>query len=315
MSNQRSETLVMGAAVGYGRDRIAPFLTTLRKCGYRGDVLLLVDRRLVSQASADPLFEGVSLLAVPQWLPVRFGLFGGGRRSKLLPAYRLFNAIAWTFARLCLRAGILPARVAGLLLPPTESRFLVFRECLRASGHRRVLISDVRDVVFQRDPFSQLPPAGLCVSMEVPTLTLSSEPHNARWLQLVYGQSVLEAIGSRPISCSGVTAGSRESVTHYLEAMAGEMLRMPLRAVGHSGVDQGIHNHLLWSGALGEVIPLETFASAVATLGIASESELRFDAQDRLLNRDGGVIAIVHQYDRIPRAREALLRAQVAASA
>ena len=304
----RSDTLVMGAAVGYTRDRIAPFLVSLRRSGYRGDVLLLVDRTLAAQ-SDDPLFSDVQLLAVPQWLATRLKLFGRSRRARLLPFYRALNAVAWIGARGGIRAGLLPVRLAGLLLPPTESRFLFFHDFLRRRSYRRLLLTDTRDVLFQRDPFAQLDCDGLLVSFEAPALRLSDEPHNERWIRLAFGERGLAAVGSRRIACSGVTAGNGTAMARYLTAMTTALLRMPLRAVGESGVDQGIHNYLLWTGALGEVRSLEPLASAVATLGAMADADLHFDAAGRLLNRDGSIPAVVHQYDRIPRAIDTLLGA------
>lgn len=300
---------MIGAAVGYPAHLIAPFIESLRRAGYRGDVALVVDRRLARVGKRDPLFRDVAFITAMQWVPMLFGLLGQGRRRRLFPLWRAVSIVAWTV--LATMRGLLrpPLWLVGALLPPTESRFLVFERYLAGADYDRVLISDVRDVLFQRDPFETLPARGLAVSIESRQLTLTSEAHNAAWLRLAYGAEVLERIGERPVSCSGVTTGDRDAVRRYLRLMCREILRLPWRALGRSGVDQAVHNYLLWTGQLGDVHALETLAGPVATLGAMPDGQFRFDVRGRLIDDDGHVIAVVHQYDRIPGMKEKLLNA------
>jgi hypothetical protein len=79
----------------------------------------------------------------------------------------------------------------------------------------RILVSDVRDVYFQLDPFSVLPigrrlDRSMQVFVEDPTMfTLKNQRANAGWILESRGESVLEEIGDNPIVCSGTTVGGQ----------------------------------------------------------------------------------------------------------
>lgn len=309
-----SKTLVLGAAIGYTAAQIAPFLLSLRKAGYCGDVALMVDPQKMAGARTSPLFEGVTLIAARQWLPVRYRLFWGRRRWALAALWVPLRSLLWVLLRVAAKLplgqarGRLQLRLAATLYAPTEGRYLRAMEFIEAHAHSRILLTDVRDVVFQGDPFKHMPGTGLAVSMESPSHTLATEPFNAGWIKLAGGAAMLRQIGDRPVSCSGVTGGDRASILHYLRLMNREILGLGLRAAGQSGVDQGIHNILVWTGQLGEIHRLETLASPVATLGAVDPADLKLDEYGRLLNRDGSVVGILHQYDRQESLKPIVLR-------
>jgi hypothetical protein len=75
-------------------------------------------------------------------------------------------------------------------------------------GFSSVLLTDVRDVVFQGDGFRSVD-RGLFVGMENPNLTIASEIYNRGWIRDAYGDAMLERLGDRQVSCSGVTLGRR----------------------------------------------------------------------------------------------------------
>lgn len=307
------DTLIMGAAVGYTEQQVQPFLSSLRKAGYGGDVMLLVSPALARRVRALPLYRNVTLLGVPHWFPLKYGLLQRRRlfkwlvRPVLFPPWLLVQALG----RLPLRPDPrrrLQALVAQYSMSPTETRFLRYLSYLQQNPYQRVLISDVKDVLFQRDPFQVLPASGLAVGMEAQNKTIASEPWNAHTIGLVYGPRVLEQIGASPVSCSGVTSGDRNSMLRYLELMAAEILSLSFRATWQP-LDQAPHNYILWTGRFGTFHRLDLFQGPLATLSGVEEKQLRLDGQNRLLNRDGSVIGIVHQYDRLPRLKPLLLEA------
>src|SRR5439155_11579603 len=62
--------------------------------------------------------------------------------------------------------------------------------------------------------------------------------------------------------------------------------------------DQAAHNLLLHDGKLEPTKRLRNFEGPILTVG--SEPRYALDENDELVNRDGSVIAVVHQYDRHP---------------
>lgn len=310
----RSRTLVLGAAVGQEVEYVAPFLVSLRRAGYDGDVALFVDRRLARTLRADPIAEGVRLIAVPQWPPFRFELLQRPRRMRYGwgPVRRLLWALVLAAGRLASgssRRLALQCWLAQRLYSPMETRFLHFHRFLSSHSYEQILLSDVRDVVFQRDPFTDLSAYGLAVGVEVDRYTIATERHNAGWIARVYGRQALEEIGASRVSNVGVVYGRREPMLRYLALMGDEILRTPPPPAGDAGTDTAIHNRLLWTGRLGEVELLEPLASPVATLNCVAEAEVRLNEHGHLITADGHEPAVLHQYDRIPALRSPLLRA------
>lgn len=309
-----TRTLVLGAAVGYSAAQIVPFLTSLRRAGYRGDVALLVDRARLREFRRLPLFAGVTLLPASQWLPFRYAIFKSPRVQRFV--WHPLQALLWLIVRALGRLPLaelprLRAQVAlgQFLYPPTETRFLRYWRLLEGQPYDRVLLSDVRDVLFQQDPFAQLPERGLAVSMEVGDYTIGTQRWNARMTLQLYGAAMLERIGSQPVSCSGVTYGDGAAMREYLRLMVGEILALSRRNARQGWFDQALHNVVLWQRWQGPVQKLETLGSAVATLGAVPEQQLRLDDSGCVRNRDGTLPGVLHQYDRLTKLAPALVRA------
>eukprot|EP00741_Cyanophora_paradoxa_P009947 tig00000157_g9636.t1 len=128
-----------------------------------------------------------------------------------------------------------------------------------AARLRYILLADVRDVVFQGDPFDAYERAArmaptrarerLGVAMEsvrYDAATIGACPHNRAWIQMCYPAfrtSVPVSLYSNPISCSGTTLGTAAAVAAYIDAVVRETARTTCSCHGH---DQAIHNVLLW---------------------------------------------------------------------
>jgi hypothetical protein len=307
MSANTHPNVVMGAAIGLTAKQVTPFVASLRNAGYNGTVVLFVDPALDRALRGEPAARGVTLIRAHQWLPFKFGLLEHPRAMRLI--WAPLQAALWAALRAARRlpgGGELP--VAKLLYTPMETRFMRYRRYLRDHAHARVLLTDVRDVVFQNDPFDHLPQAGLAVSLEVPSYTVGTEVHNAAWIKRVYGPQMLTEIGAERVSCVGVTAGDAAAVSRYVTLFIGELLRLPPKTAGIGGADTAIHNALLWTNRLTPVHLLEPLASPVATLNGVADADVAISAEGKLLNRDGSEPSVLHQYDRIPAIREGLLR-------
>ena len=174
-------------------------------------------------------------------------------------------------------------------------RYAHYYEILqRTPDTDQVLLTDVRDVLFQSDPFT--PPAQqLEVFLEEPGLTIGSEPFNRRWIHNLYGADELAAIGGLTASCSGTVAGPRDAVLNYLKEMS-EAIMTRRRPLGSH--DQGVHNHLLRHDRFPHARIVPNGYGRVLTMG--GMRQVRRDAEGRALNHDGTVPAVIHQYDRHP---------------
>lgn len=246
--------LILGLAAGYHYGDVRPFLASLDRAAYAGDLVFFV-----SATTRDH---------------ERMRAHG----AELLPMERA--------------PGLEDASCNAL-------RYFLYREYLRTCGktYDRILISDVRDVIFQGDPFAFPWPDGVCCALEDPSATVGTCPFNARWVREHLGGDALAAIADRPVSCSGTTVADHGSMLAYLDRMTG-LLLPPSTGECMAGYDQGVHNFLVHTGGLDN---LTLFDNEGPILTLAqTRGEPAVDARGDVLNRAGRVPRLVHQYDRKP---------------
>ena len=113
-------------------------------------------------------------------------------------------------------------------------RFFLYLDYLStyAASYANVMLTDVRDVFFQGDPFAFDVGDELHCFLEDSGETLATQPHNRKWLQAALGDDVVHELGAKPIACAGVTIGPLPLVRLYLEVMADFLLRLPRQGIG-----------------------------------------------------------------------------------
>ena len=167
---------------------------------------------------------------------------------------------------------------------------------------RNVLVTDVRDVVFQKDPFDFPVANAIHVAMENPDIPIGACPWTSDWFRQGYAPDILERLRDAEISCAGTTLAPVALMQRYLRLMIEELSTMPNP---HEHADQPAHNVLVHSGRLDPLVRLRNFEGPVLTVG----SEPRYLLHDgNLVNRDGSVIALIHQYDRHPQLQRLFAR-------
>jgi len=189
-------------------------------------------------------------------------------------------------------------------------RYRHFRDYLtvRVQDFDRVMLSDARDVIFQRDisryPFA--PDADLFLAEE--EKLIGDCPINSGWILDLYGPEHLDEVRRQPVLCSGTTLGSAAAMVHYLDAMVEQVDRFDeefRRRFGHlGGIDQGMHNGLYQLGLLPdlEIRPVPNRENLVYTIGhVAHDDPDRpfLDAEGRFISQLGELCYCVHQFDRL----------------
>jgi hypothetical protein len=158
------------------------------------------------------------------------------------------------------------------------------------------MLTDIRDVFFQADPFGKVKPDRLSVFEETPIVPLGKEPFNSKWIKTLFGSECFDAMSDYSIICSGVTIGGTEAVINYLDRMATYLIRFH----EPNGYDQGIHNYLVRNDLVSRADVYCFGDGPVLNLGIVSESTIKRNNVGEVLLEDGAICSVVHQYDRIP---------------
>lgn len=182
-------------------------------------------------------------------------------------------------------------------MPEPESiyqyrHFLYYDYLLKNGGQfDKVMLTDVRDVVFQGDPFEFDMEEAICVAMETTRLRIADDWVNSDWILLQYGEDVLKQYEFNIISCAGTSFAPVRLMLFYLK----EMLReIEVHGAGHC-TDQSMHNILLHSGRLHPVKKL--FNPDGVVLSLCTCQEFRI-SNNQVLTVHDKQAKVIHQYDR-----------------
>lgn len=300
------DDLILAAAYGYGEAQLAHFLGSLKRSGFSGTIALIVREKQARQFADSELFRGVDVVVTPSWRPSVISIYHKRAASAFWFPYGI---LTWLLLHLLRPAGrrgeALRHAAAARLLHPFWCRHFDYLAYLKRGHFRNVMVVDTRDVVFQTNPSAAMENSdGLSVSIETRNYTIAEEYWNSRWIKAAYGSRGLAAVGSNPVSCAGVTWGDAQSMRTYLELLTSTCLSFGPWALEHAP-DQPVHNYLVWTGGLGAVTQMDSLESPVATLNATPVDDLTIDA-GQLLNDDGTVVCVVHQYDRVDGLTERL---------
>jgi hypothetical protein len=235
-----STATVMAMATGYGLDDYQRFVGSLRNTGYKGYIILAVSPDVPSHIENYLLSQSVAVKKV-QYVNCSHPLATQDTRTEqqqndhdkeILTCVHPYPNLKHRWARF-----------------PLLRDYLV--ECTTCTGP--VLITDMRDTIFQRDPFgADAPP--------VNSLQVFEEHYTIRTTHWLVDWPVFDCKGVRfdkPMLCSGTTIGTRETMIEYLRVMHAEMVDwmndpkcccFPI-----NGDDQSMHNYLFYSGKLDHV--------------------------------------------------------------
>lgn len=264
-------SLVLGAYTNLPTHYLTPFVSSLRESGFKGSLHIVSD--------VDGEYDR---------LPVVQPLLALLRNTRgLRKSYPRAFAVA-------LHAGCdwksLEYRLEGL----QSLRYLHYERVIRSRepAPDYVMISDLRDVFFQGDPFAD-PVDGLEVYLEDASVRIGYDDFNTRWIREVFGPQAVEELRGRPVSCSGTVVGTRDAMLAYVTEMAAEIARHR-RPMGAR--DQAVHNVLLHRDRLPAPTVIANGEGRVLTMG--KMPSYRTDADGRVVNADGSIPAVLHQWDR-----------------
>lgn len=181
-------------------------------------------------------------------------------------------------------------------LHPHYARWHAYSRVLKtARGYESILLSDIRDVIFQDDIFPRLEPDRVALFEE--SEGFSELNINGRWYRTAYGETAFRKVRGKMPVCIGVIAGPAGLIHSIVDEFAAEIARRP-----PAGIEQAMFNYMLqekrfhtpWNS-------LPNYQAGVATLSSNKDVKVRTRiVSGRILDNQGKPYPIVHMYDRVP---------------
>lgn len=276
------DNLILSTVQNLEYDAVAPFLESLRATGSMAKVHFFV-----RGVSADSIRKMESLGVSTQ----RFHYLNFRHRQPLLVLWPVWR-------RMLARRGFAgKCALAKKIFHLMGVRFAYYYDYLEKNRARfqNVLLTDCRDVYFQRDPFAEPIAPGIHCFLEARTQIIGTCPHNTRMFQKTFPQGVLAKLAKFPVSCAGTTLGDVESILVYLKAMIETLCAAEKM---YSGSDQAVHNYLIHQGLLPQLHLHDNYGGLVFTAGCESAESIRLNQQGEVIRNDSSAYSILHQYDR-----------------
>lgn len=304
------ENLIITSSFGYQPEQLLPFLESAhRSCKDAKMVMITTATDAACYGSLKERYSNLDFFLIPEKVRSRPTSDG-----KLSEKSRLLAKKIKLLSLLLIKSKL---RLKPIIRQDTPSLFglsmLNVHVCIRRYFAARdllasrdkawigsVLLADVRDVIFQSDPFDHVR-SGRYTGDEI--LKVKDCHSNTVWIKDAYGADVYDKLAERISVCSGVSLGTMASMQDYLDAFCRETFRvMQDKCLDTLPVwDQAFHiKLLLLDGLPFQMVPWNGFLATVAQAG---SEHLRVNAEG-LVEVDGHVPAILHQYDRHPPIQE-----------
>jgi hypothetical protein len=190
--------------------------------------------------------------------------------------------------------------------PIHTARYFGFDRFLTREGGKydRVLVADVRDVVFQRDPFAGRDWLGVHAFLESARAVWGHNPLFDHLNDKFLTPAETALLRDRPVSCCGTVIADARSMTALIAAMVKRYRGLPLMMKHKLGPDTVFHNLFIHDGS--RPCTLHPNNGQVATMAYEARGAYRLVDGFGIALADGTRPPICHQYDRYPEIAAAI---------
>ena len=157
--------------------------------------------------------------------------------------------------------------------------------------YENILVTDVRDVIFQDDLFSKYADYKNFLVYAVEADLIKNDVNNQVWIKNFFGNEELEKIKDNPIVCCGTAYGTRAEMETLLVKMIEHLKTGSAWGDEQAAMNYLIHNKLL---PIENLIASDVETGEIFTAGIVKDIKI---SNDKILRGNGEVPAIVHQYN------------------
>lgn len=181
-----------------------------------------------------------------------------------------------------------------------NSRFEIYSHIIQllTNAESKIFLTDVRDVVFQKNIFDDVKfgENEITFFVESPFHLFKNCKVNSFWYLFAFGLKDYRKVKNKPVICAGTILGSRNAILKYLnnQIHISKWLLETKMGAHYLNTDQAIHNYIAYSCDF--KCKLDSEYNLVYTVSNDVNSDFKFDAQ--LARIDEQIPAVVHQYDR-----------------
>lgn len=180
-----------------------------------------------------------------------------------------------------------------------NDRWKMFLRYIEEHGeYDQIFITDTRDVIFQGDIFSEFAGEknflGYAVECDNIIGTKFRNRANYRWMTNYFGQEIADSLAEKEIICCGTVIGTPEEMKIFLRTL----IKYIPNCQGH-GEDQVTMQYIIYNNLLPleNLIRIDCESGEIFTAGLFQRHHGFKVAEGMILRGDGGVPAVVHQYD------------------
>lgn len=291
---------IIGCAFNYSTEAVLPFLNSLQKSGFTGDLVLFVNNRSTIKVGS---YSYTLRLINPdaelqsECRTVRFTK----KVLDKLKAGKLLKAMVFRQVKSALQKdGNLSSWVVAYFYSfynLMTHRFFLYYHFLKKERYQNILFTDVTDVIFQHHPLSLTTNAGLHVFQENDAFVIGDIVHNSRWIKEAFGEAVFHSLQSEPIYCAGTIIASDEAVFAFLKDFINIVLDYNI-SPRIEGIDQGVFNYMI-SYLKQPYFRLHKNGEHVFTMDLQPENEVVYSGGKLFMKgKEETTPSIVHQYNR-----------------
>lgn len=190
-----------------------------------------------------------------------------------------------------------------------NERHVHYLKYLIEHGHKydRAFTIDTRDLIFQGDPFAHECTTDLEVFDEGEVYA-NCNCNGNWWINGIYGGAMFKYMADKKILCAGSTMGTVQGMKLYLSRLLEEIAHMkkvrgPQLQAQNPVVDQPCHGVIIHNYQYpGKYKVHRNGYGPVATMSFFGECT--FNDEGYLLNKDGSIPAVVHQWDRVEQHKQ-----------
>jgi hypothetical protein len=285
---------ILTLASGYSFEDLRVFITSLNKTGFNGVLYLIIKEPVVIP---DHLQPGYTIIQKREDnIKVDTRKFKTGL-AEIYNRYRRRKITKALLTRLT-KNGFSDIGVVDRFVHLYHcqlSRFALYLKILQEAQYDHILLTDSRDVYFQKDPFESIQQKALFAFMEDNRYTIKERWYNRQWIKIAVGNANYEKVKDRPVFCSGTILGDYNSVVKFLETFIIKTLEYNV-PFDIKGIDQGLYNFLIHTNELSNLVPIPN-QQLIMTVSTYNSND-KVIVKDFIYNDDLTIPAVVHQYDR-----------------